>query len=353
LAEGADYYTQIEPKDQEIIGRAKALTDCFIWMHRANGPLPAGLWEAIAGCFEAAAMIVSLLRQLIEDGVEHNGFLKKALELAAEAQSALRVAVETVNAKPDNDQVQIYHWIRQIADEKRIVIRRHMSTGDGSDPAGWADLQNRISRFSSEIDEIRKQAKHRAKLLSKAQHHAGVIRENHSTADDCRKVIEVVDALVSDGVPPSSTDLRDLLVPIIYDISDAEAPDAVRRALGEVERYLVTQVYRGKTFVVIGGERSRTLDTLKSAFCLKDVVGVPVGEDEAISYYASQPDVAAVLLVVWGGDAFFHEMEALCGQHGKKVFLSKDCTPNQVAHSIFQQWRENRRANPGAASVTG
>jgi flagellar biosynthesis chaperone FliJ len=299
-------------------------------------------------------MAVSLLQQLIDDGMEHNGFLKKALELAAEAQSALRMAVETVNARPDNDQVQIHHWIRQIADEKRIVIRRHMSLDDGADPTRWADLQDRINQFASEIDRIRKQATQRTKLLAKAQYHARVIGEGHGTVDDRRKVVEVVDALVSDGVPPSSTDLRDLLVPIIYDISDVDAPSTFQRVLGEVERHLVSDACRGMTLVVIGEEHSRAFDTLKSAFCLKEVVGVPVGADdfvEVIEQCVARPDVAAALLVICGDDDLFHEMEALCGQYGKKVFLSKDCTPHQVAHSIFQQWRENRRANVGAAHV--
>ena len=83
LRDGADYYTEIEPKDREIISKAKTLEDCFLWMNHSSAPIPADLrlWEDVAGCFEAAAMAVALLRQVIENGEKYRGFLEKAIDL--------------------------------------------------------------------------------------------------------------------------------------------------------------------------------------------------------------------------------------------------------------------------------
>ena len=79
LRDAADYYTEIEPKDREIISKAKTLEDCFLWMNHSSAPIPADLrlWEDVAGCFEAAAMAVALLRQVIENGGGVQGVPRK------------------------------------------------------------------------------------------------------------------------------------------------------------------------------------------------------------------------------------------------------------------------------------
>ena len=61
MRDGAHYATEIEPKDREIIGKAKGLDDCFLWMSHSSAPIPSELrlWEDVAGCFEATAMAVA------------------------------------------------------------------------------------------------------------------------------------------------------------------------------------------------------------------------------------------------------------------------------------------------------
>ena len=244
MRDGADYYTEIEPKDREIIGKAKTLEDCFLWMNHSSAPIPADLrlWEDVAGCFEAAAMAVALLRQVIENGEKYRGFLEKALDLTAEAQSALRMAVEIVDGKPDTDQNRMFLWLRQAATEEQVFIAHHMRLDDPADPTQWNDLQERIGQLDSEIEEIRQRDKQRVKMLKKAQYHARVIGNGNGTEADWKKVIEAVDMLVGEGMPASNTDLRDMLVPIVDDIPEVEIPEGFQRVLGEVDRFLATQV---------------------------------------------------------------------------------------------------------------
>ena len=70
MRDGATTPRRSSPRDREIISKAKALEDCFLWMNHSSAPIPADLrlWEDVAGCFEAAAMAVALLRQVIENG---------------------------------------------------------------------------------------------------------------------------------------------------------------------------------------------------------------------------------------------------------------------------------------------
>src|SRR5262249_30697492 len=64
LAEGAEFRTEIDPQDRDIIAKAKELPDCFLWMNHPSGPSPANLslLEDVAGCFEAVADAIALVR---------------------------------------------------------------------------------------------------------------------------------------------------------------------------------------------------------------------------------------------------------------------------------------------------
>jgi len=365
IRDGSDYYTEIEPRDREIISKAKALEDCFLWMNHSSAPIPGdlGLWENVAGCFEATAMAVALVRQGIESGEQYREAFEKALDLAAEAQSALRRSVESVDARPDSDQQKVYQWLRQVTAEQQVFIARYMRLDDPADPTQWNDLQERIGRLDSEIEDLRKREKQRVKVLKKGQYHARVIRGGKGTADDWKKVIEVVDTLVSEGTPPSNTDLRDMLAPIVDELPDsAGLPEGFRRVMSEVDRYLATQapaapevlretseevrkvatLYQGKTMVLIGGDRRPYAhEALKSAFGLKELVWIATREHESTDLfipYVARADVDAVLLAIRWTSHSYGDVRNLCDKYGKEFYrLPAGYHPNQVAHQILQQ----------------
>jgi hypothetical protein len=363
MRDGANYSTEIEPKDREIISKAKTLEDCFLWMNHSSAPIPADLrlWEDVAGCFEAAAMAVALLRQVIENGEEYRGFLEKAIDLTAEAQSALRMAVEMVDGKPDSDQNRMFLWLRQAATEEQIFIARFMRLDDPADPNQWNDLQERIDQLDSEIEGIRQRDKQRIKTLKKAQYHARVIGDGKGTEADWKKVIEAVDTLVGEGMPASATDLRDMLVPIVDDIPEVELPDNFQRVLGEVDRFLATQMpptqqivreasaevrrvaelYEGKTMAIIGGDRRpHAYEALKLAFCLKELIWISTRDHESTDIfvpYISGSDVDVVLLAIRWTSHSYGNVKELCDKFGKEFYrLPAGYNPNQVAHQILQ-----------------
>ena len=364
LRDGADYYTEIEPRDREIISKAKTLVDCFMWMNHSSAPIPgnARLWEDVAGCFEATAMAVALLRQVIENGEKYRGFLEKAIDLTAEAQSALRMAVELVDGKPDSDQNRMFHWLRQTATEEQIFISRFMRLDDPADPTQWNNLQERIGQLDSEIEHIRQQEKQRVKTLKKAQYHARIIGDGKGTEADWKKVIDTVSTLVNEGMPPSNTDLRDMLVPIVDDMPESdELPEGFRRVLGEVDRFLATQMplaqqivretsgevqrvaslYKGKTMVIIGGDRRpHAHEALKSAFGLKDLIWIATRDHESTDIfvpYIARPDVDVVLLAIRWSSHSYGDVKTLCDRFGKEFYrLPTGYNPNRVAHQILQ-----------------
>ncbi|MFP6763588.1 MAG: hypothetical protein VB858_08220, partial [Planctomycetaceae bacterium] len=58
----------------------------------------------------------------------------QAVNLTAEAQSALRTAVARVEGFPDSDQQMAYHWLRNRAGQDRFYIARFMKISDPADP---------------------------------------------------------------------------------------------------------------------------------------------------------------------------------------------------------------------------
>ena len=214
LQDGVDYYAEIEPRDREIISKAKTLEDCFLWMNHSSAPVPADLrlWDDVAGCFEAAAMAVAVLRQVIENGEKYRGFLEKAVDLAAEAQSALRGAVEMVDGKPDSDQFKIFHWLRRVGTRSRSPSLASCGwTTPPTRPDGT--IYRSPGQLDSEIEAVRQQDKQRVKLLKKAQYHAQIIGDGRGTEADWTKVIDAVNTLVGGGMPASNTELRNMLAP--------------------------------------------------------------------------------------------------------------------------------------------
>ncbi|MEI8374078.1 MAG: hypothetical protein WCJ35_14735 [Planctomycetota bacterium] len=368
LRDGADFYTEIEPRDREIISKAKALEDCFMWMNHSSAPIPSDLrlWEDVAGCFESAAMAVALLRQVIENGEKYRGFLEKAVDLAAEAQSALRMAIEMVDGKPDNEQYKMFTWLRQAATEEQIFISHFMRIDDPADPTHWNDLQERIGHLDSEIEEIRQRDKQRIKTLKKAQYHARLIGNGKGTEADWKKVIDAVNTLVSEGMPPSNTDLRDMLVPIVDDIPEVDILDGFKRVLGEVDRYLATQspptqqivreisgevqrvadLYEGKTMVIIGGDRRpHAYEAIKSAFRLKDLIWIATRDHESTDIFVPfiiRSDVDVFILAIRWSSHSYGDVKALCDRHGKEfIRLPAGYSPNQIAHQIIEQRGES------------
>ena len=142
---GASYGLEIEPVDRDIIARAKALEDCFLSMDHASAPIPhdSGLWEDVAGCFDATAAVFGLLRQVIVDVNKNRRLFEEILDLAAEAQAALRAAVEAVGGKTDSDQDKAFNWIRQAAAEEQVFVSRYLRLDDPANPTAWSDLQER------------------------------------------------------------------------------------------------------------------------------------------------------------------------------------------------------------------
>ena len=370
IGDGADYVSEIVPQDQDIIERAKALPDCFLWMCRPSESTPPDsyLWEDLAGCFDALASAAAFTHQAIDDFDREPAAMERALDLLAEAQSAVRMGVVSVGYGWDPDQKKVYNWLRRIGREYQVYIQRYMRVDDPADPTAWGDLHERIEAADADFQQTRRTEKERQNRFNRIRYHLKLIRDERGGDHDWQRIAETCDEMVAHGVPPSSRELRNLLLPVVDQIPDlGEPPEGFRLVLRELDHYLASrptapqtstaaaepteevrraaQLLGGRSLLLIGGEaRPGAQQALEKAFDLKQCIWLEAKEHQSLSTFephVANPDVELVVLAIRWSSHSFGDVKQYCDQYGKPlVRLPAGYNPNQVALQIVQQCSE-------------
>ncbi|HXG11459.1 MAG TPA: hypothetical protein VNK04_17020 [Gemmataceae bacterium] len=373
LAEGADFRTEIEPKDRELIARAKELPDCFLWMCHPSGPSPAdpSWYLTVAGCFEAVAEGLALVRGLLDSPDPLPEEFGQSLDLLAEAQSALRTAVLRMDDQTDPDQTRVFNWLRITANENQVFIPRHMRTDDPADPTRWADLLARIDAVDARLREIQKKTRVRKKLFGKLRHKVSLVEsEPENAIENWRALAATVDELISSGVPPSNTQIRELLLPVIEEMPElGDLPRGFQLVLREIDRFLAAcptpesptvieepapvvreaaRLLEGRSIVLIGGERRpAACEALRRGLGLRELIWIETREHQSIDGfepYIARPEVALVVLAIRWSSHSFGDVKEFCDRHGKPlVRLPGGYNINQVAAQIMAQCSQRLR----------
>lgn len=367
LREGSDARTDVEPRDRDIIERAKALPDCFLWMNYQGGPAPdePALMENLAGCFTTLADAVRILGGIVEDAEVPRHTFELALELTAEAQSALRAAVNQVGVNTDSDQQKVFTWLKNTTGREAIYIRRHMRADDPADPRTWADIAARLEALNAEWRQSRQRDRQHQSRLKKVQYHAKRIAHGEGGEYDWQKVVETTEEMIQDGLPPSNRELRELLLPIVEQAPDlGEPPPGFRLVLREIDRYIsnrpatpseedaaaersvevreAARLLQGTAAVLIGGEpRGYAKQSLERALGLSELIWAESKEHQSLAFFepiVARPDVSLVLLAIRWSSHSFGEVKQFCDHYGKLlVRLPGGYSPNQVAAQVLSQ----------------
>lgn len=155
LSQGADYASEIEPNDREIIRRAKEIPGCYLWTNAPNSPSPRDLsaFETLARCYENVAKAAELVHELDAARTPASDpNLSQAFQFLAEAQSALRLAVRNAEGPEDPDQFEIFQWLKQHTRGRAIYVARHMRVNDPADPNAWPSLAARLEEFDKRLE---------------------------------------------------------------------------------------------------------------------------------------------------------------------------------------------------------
>ncbi|MDX1969657.1 MAG: hypothetical protein SFV23_20955 [Planctomycetaceae bacterium] len=372
MVQGNDFRVEIEPKDRDLIWQAKQLPDCFLWMSHSTAPNPAdsNAWLTLGGCFEVLADAVSLIRRILDEADDSSEYFEKAVDLLAEAQSALRISVTKIEGPPtDHDQARVFGWLKSVAMDRQIFIRRYMRLDDPAEPDRWSDLASRITNFDSTWENGRKKSTNRKKALGRIRYKLSQLPA--ADAPDCfaawALVAEDVHTLVAEGLPPSNVELRDLLVDYVDRLPElAQMPKGFQLTIREIDRYLasaptredrngkdtpdeisphvveVSNMLAGKAVILIGGDRrAQAAEALEKAFHLSELIWIETRAHESVSGFepfVARPEVAMVLLAIRWSSHSYGEVQDFCRTYGKPlVRLPGGYNPNQVAAQIHEQ----------------
>lgn len=364
LHEGIELSPAGSELDPEMNAWAEKLFDGFYWSSKSTTSMTGeiDLLDQVGGCFEAVAESLAYVRA----SKDPSKSFERALHLLAEAQSALRQVLVKLNLVHDPDQEDVFQWVRTTAARSEIYVPRYMRADDPADPAGWLSLLTRIDEARSAGRKTPSQA---AKLRQ-LEDYTKLLPDGTGTDSDWEAIVEAVDALISDGLPPSSREIRELLMPIVDAMPDRpELPKNVQLVVRELDRFLATRspsprfessheptaevmqvadLLRGKIVVLIGGDRRREAqESLRKAFELDTLIWLQTKEHQSVETFEpliARPEVALVLLAIRFASHGFGDAKQFCETHGKPlVRLPGGYSPNQVAAQILMQCSEQLR----------
>ena len=350
LEQGAEF-PQAETLYGRIITRAKALPDCFLWMCHPRGPHPANLslMETVAGCFDAMAAGIELVRDLLAEYDSQRAPFEEAVQLLAESTSGLQGAVEQIGGVIDREAHHVFQWLKMTGFQKRIYLPRFMRTDDQADPDCWPNLLGRIEGLKDERQRHQEREHRQEETLNRIRHHLKAIaRRDGEHCHDWGKVVDAVEQLVSEGLAPSNRQLRELLLPVIDELPDVgELPPGFRLVLREMDRVLAAhapedpapmdgarsreryndlvqeakRLVNGRSAVLIGGmPRPQAQESLRVALGLDKLYWVDARDHEPTSTFEpaiTRADVAVVLLAIRWSSHSFGDVKQLCDRHGK------------------------------------
>lgn len=363
-----------------VLRQAKLMKDCFLWvLYREREQPPNEVVLRIAGCYRALAESAAVMRRIDEAGERAgDSSAAAAMQLLAEADSALRVALEaTWLTAPDKDQDETHLWLKRETSARRIFIARHMTISDPGDPERAQGIVEEARALGAEVARRLAASKGVESALTKLKYHA-VKALADKEAYQFDKIAEVLESLSSMGVRPTDRRVVELFsagliaeAPAAF-LERAEVREAVaaaskrRNAADTVEedepraRVWSARVggaralLEGRAVVMVGGEpRNEAIERLRSAFGLSRVDWVHLtehGSSDALRGPIMRADCAAVLVLIkLTGHLHADEAQRYARAAGKPcVYLPAGYNPEQVAEALLQQAGERLREGVGS-----
>lgn len=363
---GADFEQEIRPKNDELIRRAKSMYPCFLWAMDTFNPQSVDNMTLAASCYDNLASAAELIQQ-IRQAPKPEEWREGAYALLAEAQSALRALIESMELRPDADQENVFRWLRIHTELDHVHVEKYMRWNHRAKPADWFRLSERISQLRVNWQARRDLADQRKQFLGKIHYHSQRLRKSHDGGDrrDWDVLCDTIARALESGLPPSNIELREEIFPIADEVpEDLVATPHMRQVLTEIDRYVSSRESSGvvapqaevvesrvaevrrllcdKTAVLIGGERRTDSEMrLQMGLGLSRLVWITTREHQSHYDFESQiirPEVALVMLAIRWSSHSFENVKSICDAHGKPfVRLPFGYGVNQVAHQILEQ----------------
>ncbi len=364
--DGADYATQIRPRDEELRARREELEDCFAWMLDPYRRLPEDeRMLQIADCYENVALAAESTLALIAAGALEPAPPPDLLYQLAEAQSALLAALEAVDLRSDSDQRDLFVWLKNQTLRHRIYVDRHMKLDDPADFTTSRERAERLRTLAATLMDRKQAMRRRVHLLNKVRFHLRKLSESEGTfgndLDSIAHAVQewkdvgyplqdrhLVDMLTSlPGAVPDGTPLPPLVMEVLVQREQAsqEKNGAIAELDGPRRESAIaraSELVRGMRALLIGGsEDADARAELERVLGLAQVRWMVLGSDppvETLDAAIGAPDVDLVLLAVRLPETTYADFKRLCRDRGAPfVRLPGGAAAHEVAQQLLRQ----------------
>jgi hypothetical protein len=347
-----------------------APSDPALWMLplRTDPTYSADDWAMLAGAYEALGTVLETLADCLDDPALST-YRQAGFELAAEAQSALRGAVQQVRPQsPDPDQEMLFRWLREYTQAQQIFIKQYMRAKQVAPPTPWSERLERITAWQATVEAVIYRRRHERKLLGKLNYQLKQVAQG--TDAEWTRALQTIDALIDNQMQPSNRVLRGILWPHRAQLIDARdysrnlglvvraikqvhnaPPDVRPEANTERDEPMIAQVadlLRNRSVVLIGGdERPPVSQTIAEAFDLRELIWCDTRPHKShlpLESAIARSDVAVVLLAIRWASHGLGEVKSFCEAYHKPfVRLPGGYNVSQLAYQIMQQASERLR----------
>ncbi len=352
----------------DLIAQAKQTPDTYLWMTFRDRPQPSDeLLLQVEGAYRNLAAAARLVERVPTGSSADRR--RQALQLLAEAQSALRVAISAASTMVyDRDQNDAYQFLHETTRYESIFLARFMRIDDAADPANWEDLHARLAAFVKDLEAGDAAAKRTTNLLNKVAYHVKQIANNapQEAPAHWQRIESALVDLAAAGVRPEDQRVIDRLLPIARQLpapgddsdplanvraalapppeADIEEPPAGRDYSENVLR--VRDMLRDSRVVLVGGERrDDAAERIREAFDLSEVEWATVNEHTSSTPLEApirRPETRLVLILIrLAGHLHVDDVVGYCEKWDKPlVRLPAGYNPEQIAAQILEQVSE-------------
>jgi hypothetical protein len=365
---GSDDERDLVARMNDMIAKAKATRDCFLWVFwRERAQPDDDALRAIAECYEALADAAQLVAFVDEHpGASRRNDAEDAMFHLAHASAALRCALEeTWLTSPDTDQDESHLWLRRETAHRQIFVPRYMSMDDRPDPRDAPEIRADVKHAHNALRERKRAVAQVDERFKRMKYHASRVERDPTDAasHDVARIDESARHLLDLGIAPSDPRFLASLPGAIHDrlrpdasqplslVLDAIAQRAVPRAIetpaqprewsDSVAR--ARRLLAGKRLVILGGIRKPDAEQrIIDAFDLRDLEWVRLNEHTSgapMNAPIARPDTALVVILIrFIGHLHAEEARIAATSAGKPfIHLPAGYSPEQIADAVLQQ----------------
>ena len=181
---------------KDAISQAKTKPNCYLWMctTQRDNVMPVQ-WAEVHECFTVLLRALTLVQDVL--GTKSNqSLIRNAMQLLAEAQSAVRVVCDRFDDE-DGDQLDVYLHLLEWSAAEQVYIARYMKSDDFAAPAQSRDLLRRVNDCARDLTEVNAAWQLRENLIKKIRYEANSLTKSPlNPLENWRKIIASVDQLI-------------------------------------------------------------------------------------------------------------------------------------------------------------